>query len=94
MGFYDEHWLRFAFSLANTIVFVFVISSFIGVSACVEDALSRFPSLQSRVLHLLKVGPGIEHIRRTELSEVSFLEGLSHLPEKQLSSSELSYESA
>jgi hypothetical protein len=56
MGVYDGHWLRFSFSLTNTIAFVFIISSFIGVRPCLEDAFSRLPTLQARIVGFLKHG--------------------------------------
>jgi hypothetical protein len=53
MGLSDGHWVRFAFSFMNAIVFTFVVRSFIGLRGCVEDALVRHPRLQTSILRLL-----------------------------------------
>jgi hypothetical protein len=53
MGLSDGHWVRFAFSFMNAIVFTFVVRSFIGLRECVEDALVRHPRLQTSILRLL-----------------------------------------
>jgi hypothetical protein len=56
IGFSDGHWVRFAFSFMNAIVFTFVVATFIGLRECVEDALARHPRLQTSVLRLLQDG--------------------------------------
>ena len=52
IGFADGHWVRFAFSLMNTIVFIFVVSIFIGLREFVEDAFAWHPRLQTGLLRL------------------------------------------
>ena len=54
IGFADYHWVRFAFSFINAIVFTFVVASFIGLRECVEDALAWHPMLQTGVVQLLQ----------------------------------------
>ena len=54
IGFADGHWVHFAFSVMNAIVFTFVVASFIGLRECVEDAFARHPRLQTGILWLLQ----------------------------------------
>ena len=53
IGFADEKWARFTFSLLNSIVFGYVVLRFIGLRECVEDALAHWPQIQTTVLRTL-----------------------------------------
>ena len=53
LGLTGGHWGRFAFSFVNSVVFILLVTKFIGVRECVEDALASHPRLQTSILRLL-----------------------------------------